>query len=706
MTAWRKGEQLGPYELVSSIGEGGMGEVWKARDTRLDRIVAIKRLTGQHTSRFEQEARAIAALNHPNICTLHDIGLDYLVMEYVEGKPVHGPLPADEAVRLAIQIAGALEEAHARGILHRDLKPANILVTSKGTTKLLDFGLAKLTSGDESVTQTMGISGTLAYMAPEQAEGKALDARSDIFSFGLVLYELLSGRRAFNSLAELLRDDPLPLKSPVSELVMRCLAKQPAQRFQTMSEVHTALVGIGHARPSEHPSIAVLPFADMSPGKDNEYFSDGLAEEIINSLTHVPGLKVIARTSAFAFKGQQTDIRKIAEALGVTNILEGSVRKAGNRIRVNAQLITAADGSHLWSERYDRDLADVFAVQDEIASAITAALQVKLSAAPRKYTPKLTAYEEFLKARHYLQRWTPDSASKARECLEKAVAIDPGFALAHSDLGWCFFTLVTENRIPSREGAALMSAEARKALEIDPSLPDGHAVLAMASVIDYDWNEAGRHFRLAMAHEPIPPMVRYFYSGFYLSSLNRGIEADEEIQRALQEDPLNLLFRASLGMRLLAGGRVTEGEAIQWQVLELDENFWLSYAWLGALRVVQGQLAEALAFSEKAYSLAPWSLSMIGKLAGLLERTGDTSRSRSLLEKLGDGTAFGTPAGFFVYHMVRSEIDLAAHWFEKAIAQRDTRAPWIFPHMFGDLFTSSPHWPRLAKMMNLPETAT
>ncbi|MBZ5634980.1 MAG: protein kinase [Acidobacteriia bacterium] len=607
MAAWATGIQLGPYLLLAPVGAGGMGEVWKARDTRLDRIVAIKRLKGQHTARFDQEARAIAALNHPNICTLHDIGPDYLVMEYVEGKPVHGPLPTEEAVRLAIQIAGALEEAHAHGILHRDLKPANILVTSKGSTKLLDFGLAKLTgdSAGQSVTQTIGVSGTPAYMAPEQAEGKPLDARCDIFSFGLVFYELLAGRRAFNSLAELLRDDPQPLKSPASELVMKCLAKEPAQRFQTMTEVHAALVGIGHARPAEQLSIAVLPFADMSPGKDNEYFSDGLAEEIINSLTHVPGLKVIARTSAFAFKGQQTDIRKIAEALGVTNILEGSVRKAGNRIRVNAQLITAADGSHLWSERYDRELADVFAVQDEIAAAIAAALQVKLSAAPRKYTPKLAAYEEVLKARHYLQRWTPDSAAKARECLERAVAIDPGFALAHSDLGWCFFTLVTENKIPPREAAALMSAEARKALEIDSSLPDAHAVLAMASVIDYDWNEAGRQFRLAMAHEPIPPMVRYFYSGFYLSPLNRGIEADQEIQRALQEDPLNLLFRASLGWRLLAVGRLSEGEAIQRQVLELDENFWLPYGWLGALRMVQGQLAEALAFTEKAYSLAP-----------------------------------------------------------------------------------------------------
>ncbi len=281
---------------------------------------------------------------------------------------------------MALQIAAALEEAHGRKILHRDLKPGNILITSKGVAKLLDFGLAKLT-GEEDMDATRTIEGTVlgtaAYMAPEQAQGKPADARSDVFSFGAVLYEMVSGTRVFggNSTAEVLsavlRDDPGPLKAPpaLETVVRKCLAKEPAQRFQSATELKSALEAIDF-RAGEPPSIAVLPFADMSPGKDNEYFSDGLAEEIINALVQVPGLKVIARTSAFAFKGQNTDIRKIAEVLGVSTVLEGSVRKAGNRIRVTAQLITAADGTHLWSERYDRELADVFAVQDEIAAAI------------------------------------------------------------------------------------------------------------------------------------------------------------------------------------------------------------------------------------------------------------------------------------------------------------------------------------------------
>jgi serine/threonine protein kinase len=387
------GEKLGPYEILASIGSGGMGEVWKARDTRLGRFVAIKKVRERHSERFKQEARSIAALNHPNICQIYDVGDDYLVLEYVDGKPLSNPVPEAEAVRLAIQIVTALEAAHNKGIIHRDLKPGNIMVTDEGAVKLHDFGLAKLYERDASVsgmptadmsaTQTGAILGTAAYMSPEQAQGRPADARSDIFSFGLVLYEMLSGERAFSGGSQLavmnaiVERDPPPLRASPSleRIVKQCLRKQPSDRYQTMPEIRTALEKVpgetASPSSSEHePSIAVLPFADMSPGKDNEWFSDGLAEEIINALTQIPELKVIARTSAFAFKGREQDIRRIAEALSVSNILEGSVRKAGDRIRVTAQLINASDGSHLWSELYDRDMTDVFAIQDEISQAI------------------------------------------------------------------------------------------------------------------------------------------------------------------------------------------------------------------------------------------------------------------------------------------------------------------------------------------------
>src|SRR5271170_7188655 len=420
------GTRLGPYEILAAIGAGGMGEVYRATDTRLNRMVAIKVLNGPHSERFEQEARAIAALNHPHICTLHDVGPDYLVMEYVEGTALSGPLPVEEALRLALQIAAALEAAHAKGITHRDLKPANILVTREGV-KLLDFGLAKVAEAKEaSITQTLAgtILGTAAYMSPEQAEGKPADARSDVFSFGAVLYEMLSGRRAFegesaiSTMAAVLREEPRRLETPpaLERVVMRCLEKQSARRFQSMAELREALEKAAQTATfvQQQPSIAVLPFANMSADKENEYFSDGLAEEILNLLAKIPGLKVMARTSSFAFRGQEQDIRKIAERLNVRTVLEGSVRRAGNRIRVTAQLINAADESHLWSERYDRDLTDIFAIQDEIGQAISEALKVRL--APRVEKVNIEAYQLYLKGQYHCVRYTPESVTKAKEC--------------------------------------------------------------------------------------------------------------------------------------------------------------------------------------------------------------------------------------------------------------------------------------------------
>ena len=698
------GEKLGPYEILAPIGKGGMGEVWKARDTRLDRVVAIKQLKGQHSARFQQEARAIAALNHPHICQIYDVGPDYLVLEYVEGAPVQGPIAPPEAVRVALQIASALEAAHTKKILHRDLKPGNILMSAAGA-KLLDFGLAKLVA-DEDVTQTVGVSGTPLYMSPEQAEGKPLDTRSDVFSFGAVLYELLAGRRAFDSLAAVLRDDPQSLGSvPVAlqAIVTRCLRKNPAERFSSVVELRAALEVLTKLPAAQQPSIAVLPFANMSGDKEQEYFSDGLAEEIINVLAHIPGLRVIARTSAFAFKGQNTDIRQIAEALGVTHVLEGSVRKSGKRVRVAGQLITAHDGSHIWSERFDRDMEDVFAIQDEIAEAIAAALKMRLSphAVARRHTPTLPAYEALLKARHYLLKWTPESLPRGKQCYQEAIELDPQFASAHSELGLHYFVLASENQITAREAAVLMREEARTALQIDPSLAEAHAVLALVAVLEYDWKEAGRQFDLAMAQDPVPPMVRYFYGSFYLCPLARLPEALQQFELALREDPLNPVLRMTPGLCLLGAGDAA-GEAELLKVLELNENFWIPLLWLAAYYLMQGRIQEALAFAERGYLQVPSHRGVIGQFAGILKSAGNAKRAQELLATLSSGAAFGEPIGFFGYHMACREWELAAGWLEKAIEQRDTRAPWILPHLFGPGFTASPYWPKLAKMMNLP----
>jgi serine/threonine protein kinase len=378
MTPPLEGRRIGPYELGALLGAGGMGEVYRARDTRLNRVVAIKVLPAGMSNdrdvreRFEREARAVATLNHPHICVLHDVGnqdgLDFLVMEHLEGETLaarlaKGPLATDQALQYAIQVASALDRAHRAGIIHRDLKPGNIMITEVGA-KLLDFGLAKVADADVDVTRTMegAVLGTAAYMSPEQAQGQPLDGRSDVFSFGAVLYEMASGHRAFGGhttvqvLSSVLRDDPpaLPASSPLCGIVRRCLAKEPSQRFQAMAEVERALQQAWVSPVKEAPSIAVLPFANMSADPENEFFSDGLAEEILNALTKIEGLHVAARSSSFSFKGKSADVGEIAQRLKVRHVLEGSVRKAGSRIRVTAQLVEASNGYQLWSERYDR----------------------------------------------------------------------------------------------------------------------------------------------------------------------------------------------------------------------------------------------------------------------------------------------------------------------------------------------------------------
>jgi len=708
------GTRIGPYEVMSRLGAGGMGDVWKARDMRLERDVAVKVLPQAFATdvdrirRFQQEARAVAALNHPNICQIHDVGPDYLVLEYVEGSPLCGPLPDADARRLALQVASALEAAHKRGLLHRDLKPANVLVTTDGRAKLLDFGIAKLVTTDE-VTQTAegAVVGTAPYMSPEQVQGKTLDGRSDIFSFGSVLYELLSGERAFagessaDVLSAILRDTPRSLAaSPLSRIASRCLEKDPSHRYQTMAEVRAALEDMTRAQPEAEASIAVLPFENLSADKDNEYFGDGLAEEIINALTRIPGLKVIARTSAFAFKGKHEDIRRIASALGVTTVLEGSVRKAGSRIRVTAQLITAADGSHLWSERYDRELADVFAVQDEIAAAITQALHVKLSPR-RRHTPSLPAYEQYLKALFYAQRWTPDSLEVAKGCLERAIALDPLFALAHAELGHLFHRYAIYGLMPPREALPRVRAEARRALAIDPNLAEGHAMLGTVSAMfDFDWPEAERQFQLAIADGTAQPHVHRYYAHYCLLPLMRLREAIEHHTIAFQADPLNLSGRAERAVTLGAADLQGEAEADMREVMTLDPSFWFPYFIVGSWRALEGRDDEAMALVERGHQLAPWFLPLIGVLAVLLQHKGDHERANALAEQLRFAEGQGDPIGPAIYHLLRCEFDACADWVEKAIEHRQP-AVFFFLHSTKKV-QSTPRWPKLAEMMKLP----
>ena len=396
-------------------------------------------------------------------------------------------------------------------------------------------------------------------MSPEQAAGKPLDARSDVFSFGAVLYELLAGTRAFTGdstaqiLSAVLRDDPAPCEAPaaVRQIVKRCLAKDPDRRFQTMADVKHALQQLTRGSANVAASIAVLPFANLSADRENEYFGDGLAEEIINALAQVEGLKVIARTSAFSFKGKNEDVRNIAQALGVTHVLEGSVRRAGDRIRVTAQLIAAADGTHLWSERYDRPMTDVFAMQDEIAYAITDALKGRLGGAlarPRHYTPRLSAYETFLRGRAHLTQFTPDAWNRAKGHFEQAIALDAEYADPHAELALGYFISGMHGIRPMREVAPFVRAEVDQALELNPSDPRPRFLQgAIALAHDYDWKTAETHFAASMSATDVSGHARWIYASLYLRGLGRFEESADEMGRAVQQDPLNAGLACDLG---------------------------------------------------------------------------------------------------------------------------------------------------------------
>jgi serine/threonine-protein kinase len=715
------GDKLGPYEILSLIGAGGMGEVYRAKDLRLKRDVAIKVSADRFSERFEREAQSIGALNHPNICQIYDVGPNYLVMEFIEGAPLKGPVPLKKGLEYAAQIASALEAAHKKNIVHRDLKPGNILVTDGGV-KVLDFGLAKVAKAEKPhggtatipLTEAGTIVGTVSYMSPEQAKGSEVDARSDIFTFGVVLYELLSGRKPFTgnssleTMSAILRDEPAPLDAPanVSGIVRRCLRKLTVDRFQTFHEVRAALEKVSATPAEKNPSIAVLPFSNMGGDKEDEYFSDGLAEEIINFLAQIPGLKVTARTSAFAFKGKTEDIRKIAGTLGVATILEGSVRRSGLRLRVTAQLINAEDGYHLWSQRYDRQMADLFDLQDEIARAIASALEVKLSGAPaliQQYKPSMPAYDALLKARHYNGTFRPDLFPRTKECFEQAIALDPKFALAHCEYGFYFWNLALTGAMPANQAFALMRAQARKALDLDPSLSEAQAMLGVvAAFLEYDWEEMQRRFRFVLGRDPMPVSVRYWYAVAFLLTGQYG-EAIEQIELALQGDPLNQAYRYVRSVFLGAAGRDDESSQALRELLEFNPTMPSAQFAMAAHHVSLGEPERALPFCERAYTLAPLLPNAIGLLAGLRKRAGDTQQSEDLIQKLRPGDAFGAPRGLAVYHWVLREYESEADWFERAIDQHDPYGALFLRTWYGRELRSTRRWTGLMRKLNLPE---
>jgi serine/threonine-protein kinase len=463
-----------------------------------------------------------------------------------------------------------------------------------------------------------------------------------------------------------------------------------------MAEVCAALKQGLPANPDEKPSIAVLPFANIGRDDADEFFSDGLAEDVINALAKLPGLKVIARTSAFAFKGQNSDIRKIAETLGVANILEGSVRRSGSRVRVTAQLVAASDGSHLWSERYDRQLDDLFAMQDEIAESIAAELRLKFAPAehPRRQ-PNLQAYEAYLRYRQYQWLFTPEAFARSRTCLEQAIALDPEYALAYAGLADHYFALTTLGNAGELVPKARSLAE--RALELDPDLSEAHGMLGvLAAYLHPDWDEAERRFVLATAREPVPWQVRSWHSTFFLRPLGRCAEAQREAERAIEDNPLSQMLSWALGNVLAGAGRPDEALSAYNKAAELDPQFWAAFWSRGMWHAVSGRQAEALANAEKAVSIFPNAYTT-GLLAGLLHQGGEAARAEELLQRA------DTPASI-CYHTVRGDVDKAVELSCAALDEGHQILSNSFLMPFEPLLRQSSGWPTLMRKMNLPET--
>ena len=723
-----------------------MGEVYRAIDSKLGRAVALKVLPAamaqdaERLARFQQEARAVAALNHPHIVTLYSVeqadGIDFLTMELVEGDSLAAAIPAtglplDRLLRLGTALAEALAAAHDKGIVHRDLKPANVMVTADGRVKVLDFGLAKdvrpaattdatMTGGGQ--TQAGVVMGTPAYMSPEQLGGRAVDHRSDIFSLGVMLYEMASGRRPFGGASPvelasaILRDAPRPLTDcrpelPVAlgQVVQRCLEKDRDRRIQAARDVAAALNSIAQQPSSSGtrsvaPSIAVLPFTNMSADKEQDYFSDGLAEEIIHLLAQVPNLKVIARTSAFVFRGRNEDVRRIAQTLDVTHVLEGSVRRAGDRIRVTAQLITASDGAHVWSERYDGELRDVFAMQDEISAAISRALRVKLSGeapAPR-YKPKLPAYEAYLQARHHTARVTPESMELSRKCLEAAIALDPDFALAHVSMAFYWVALTIFGGCPASQAIPAARAANERALGCDPALPEAHALLGfLAACFDYDWKAAERHFDAPLARQVGFSIVRSAYAAFQFFRGHHD-EAIATAEQTIAEDPLEVWPRMNLHAFLQAAGRDREAYEQAQKALEFDANQVVARVSIAHFHAYWDEVDEAVAAARRAVEVGPWYPDAVATLAATLRRKGEEHEAETLYRSLGSGAHFGDARAQAVYHLLCGEIDTAADWVEKAIDERDHSTQYYLRFVIGRRLRKSARWPKIARMSNIP----
>jgi len=717
------GQTISHYKIISKLGEGGMGVVYEAEDLKLGRTVAIKvlppHLGGDDDARkrFVQEAKAASALDHVNICNVHEIdetkdGRIFMVMALYEGRTVkeflaEGPLDIARAVDIAVGVARGLDRSHGRGIVHRDIKPGNIMVTSDGIVKIMDFGIAKL-AGEATITRTGSSVGTAPYMSPEQAGGGAVDYRTDIWSLGVLLYEMVTGQRPFTgeydpaivyavihetpkSLSVLRRGVPADLE----RIVMKAMAKSSAERYQSAGDMRAALescarfifAGVDRASPTAVsqsqqpglPSIAVLPFKDMSPQRDQEYFCEGIAEELLNALVQIEGLRVAARTSSEQFRDKTMDVRAVGRELNVQNVLEGSVRKSGDRLRITAQLISVDDGYHLFSEKYDRTAEDIFAIQDEISLAIVDKLKVKLlkgeeSKLTKRHTENEEAYRLYLQGRYFWNRRHEGGVQRGIEYFEKAIAIDPEYALPYSGIADCCFSLGFLDFLAPKLAFGRCKEAALKALEMDPDLAEAHASMAVAvQFLDWDWPGAEAEFRRAIGFNPNYAAVHYLYAPF-LAAMGRFDDAVTEQRRAMELDPIQPAIRAALAFISRIAGRYDEAISSSRALIEFDPNFFLGWLNLGNSCTDAGKFADAEVALRKADDLTGGTSTLVlGHLGYALGQAGKRDEARAILNRLLEfrESKYASAELIASLHWLLGNQDAAFEWLERAFEERD-----------------------------------
>jgi serine/threonine protein kinase/Flp pilus assembly protein TadD len=734
------------YAIQREIGHGGMAVVYLARDLKHDRDVALKVLYPHLAEvlgrqRFLREIRVAAQLHHPHLLPLYDSGdADgslYYVVPYIEGGSLRDRLARETrlyiqtAVQLAREVAEALDYAHRRKVVHRDIKPENVLL-DEGHAVVADFGVARAISEavETHLTQTGLLLGTPSYMSPEQAMGEPVDGRSDVYGLGCMLFELLTGAPPFVGAAPLvimaqrlsqaaprLCDRGLSVPPRLENAVARALARTPEERFRTAGELAEQLAAVAAemAQPATTPtslrsvpqlvSLAVLPFVNLGADAESEYFSDGMTEELISSLTKVKGLRVTARASAFVFKGKDVDVREIGQRLNVGAVLEGSVRRAGNRLRITAQLVNAADGYYVWSETFDRGMADIFAVQDELSRAITANLKVQLTAEDSPVdvppTENVDAYTKYLQGLHHMNRYTVEGYREAIAFYQAAVEKDPLYAPPHAGIARCYAMLGFDwyAGMDAREAMPLAKASAARALQLEENLADGHLAMGFIRMLfDWDWVGAEASFRRALELRPGYAMA-YHWLSLFLSTRNRHQESIKLIHRAQELDPLSLIINQNLGRAYHLAGHYDQAIEHFQRTLALEPRFFTTHVMLAESLAVLRRYDESLAVLHTAEEVAGPRPLIITELAFVLGRMGrGEDARRSLGELIERSSREHVPVYLLAvaHHSVGNE-ETGFDLLERACDERSTMVPWIGTHVF---WAGAKNHPRLARILD------